>query len=126
MKNKLRKIVINNLEYLYFVTVRFHAETGMNTTSVKVFLSGFKKTPLVIEFLTINDYYLGSRLNFGIMLMNKMNHVETEVNLNKPGLIRKLILQGQESGWSGTNTIEKQNGLIYLEELGFETNPLLS
>ena len=126
MKNKLRKIVINNLEYLYFVTVRFHAGTGMNTTSVKIFLSGFKKTPLVIEFLTLNDYYLGSRLNFGIMLMNKMTHVETEVNLNKPGLIRKLILQGQESGWSGTNTIEKQNGLIYLEELGFETNPLLS
>lgn len=124
MKNKLRKIVINNLEYLYFVTVRFHAGTGMNTTSVKVFLSGFKKTPLIIEFLTLNDYYLGSRLNFGIMLMNKMTHVETEVNLNKPGLIRKLILQGQENGWSGINTIEVQNGLSYLEELGFETNPL--
>lgn len=124
MKNKLRKIVINNLEYLYFVTVRFHAGTDMNTTSVKVFLSGFKKTPLIIEFLTLNDYYIGSRLNFGIMLMNKMTHVETEVNLNKPGLIRKLILQGQENGWSGINTIEVQNGLSYLEELGFETSPL--
>jgi hypothetical protein len=45
MKNKLRKIVINNLEYLYFVTVRFHAGTGMNTTSVKVFFEWLQEDP---------------------------------------------------------------------------------
>lgn len=124
MKNKLRKIVIDNQEYLYLITNRFHAGTDMSTLTVKVFLSGYKQTPLIVEFLTLNDYYVGQPLKSGIKLMNRNTNSEHVVNLNEPGFIRQLILQGQQNGWSGTNTIETQNGLGYLEEWGFETDRL--
>ena len=38
MKNKLRKIVIDNNEYLYSVTDQLNAETEINTLTLKVFL----------------------------------------------------------------------------------------
>ncbi len=125
MKNKLRKIMINNLEYLYSVTDRFYSGTGMSKLVIKVFLSGYKQTPLLIEFLTLNDYYTGQPLKSGIKLMNKLMNTETEVNLNEPKYIRQFILQGQMNGWTGINIIEKQNGLHYLEQLGLNTDRLI-
>ena len=37
MKNKLRKIVINTMEYLYWVKDQFHSETKTNTLTLKFF-----------------------------------------------------------------------------------------
>lgn len=124
MKNKLRKITINNNEYLYNVTDQFHSETETNTLTVKIFLSGKKKTPLIITFLTDDDYMMGQPLKSGVKLTNKMTGSEDEVNLNEPKYIKKFILLGLEKGWSGSNSIEIQNGLHYLNELGFETDKL--
>ncbi|MBO9701141.1 MAG: hypothetical protein J7604_13095 [Sporocytophaga sp.] len=59
MKSKLRKIIIDSLEYLYSVTDKYHSENESNTLTVKVYLSGHKQTPLIIEFLTYEDYYIG-------------------------------------------------------------------
>jgi hypothetical protein len=47
------------------------------------------------------------------------------VNLNEPGYIKQLIIHGQKKGWTGMGTFEIQNGLRYLEEMGFETDELL-
>lgn len=124
MKNKLRKIVVDNLEYLYLVSNRFHSETDMNTLTVKVFLTGYKQTPLIVQFLTLNDYSVEQPLKLGVKMMNKKTNSEHVVNLNKPGFIRQFILHGKQNGWSGTHTIGTQNGLSYLEELGFETDRL--
>ena len=63
MKNKLRKIAIDNLEYLYIIDNKYHLGTDTNTLTVKVYLSGKKQTPLVIEFLTPDHYYMGQILN---------------------------------------------------------------
>ncbi|MCQ9635994.1 hypothetical protein MP477_13630 [Chryseobacterium sp. WG23] len=126
MKRKLRKIHINNREYLYSVTDTYHAGTETNTLTVRIFLSGQKKTPLIIEFLTSDDYFMGQPLQSGIILINKITSSEDEVNFNEPGYIRQLILQGQKKGWTGTNAMEKQNGLDYLAELGYETDQLIS
>lgn len=125
MKNKLRKIIINNIEYLYSVTDQFHSETETNTLTVKIFLSGQKKTPLIIKFLTVDDYMMGQLLKSGVKLVNKLKGSEGEVNLNEPKYIRMLILLGFKKGWSGSNLIEIQNGLLYLNELGFETDKLI-
>ncbi|WP_426481790.1 hypothetical protein [Chryseobacterium sp. R2ACT005] len=125
MKNKLRKITINTIEYLYSVTDQFHSETATNTLTVKIFLNGQKKTPLIIKFLTADDYMMGQPLKSGVKLINKITGSEDEVNLNEPKYIKQFILLGLKKGWSGTHSIEIQNGLHYLNELGFETDKLI-
>jgi hypothetical protein len=131
MKSKLRKITIDDLVYLYAVSDIDHAETQTNTLTVKVYLSGEKKTPLLIDFLTKGQYYcLGqdftrSPLLSGIDLTNKTTEVVNKININEPKHIRALILEAQKNGWNGTNKIETQNGLNYLIELGYDIKVLL-
>jgi len=125
MKNKLRKITIEDLVYLYSVTDKYHLGTETNTLTVKVFLDGLKQTPLIIEFLTIDHYYMGQILKSGVKLTNIIKNTDDNVNINEPKYIKELILQGRKNGWTGTNKIEKQDGLKYLKELGYETDILL-
>lgn len=124
MKSKLRKIVVNHLEYLYSVTDQYHPGTETNTLTVKIFLSGQKQTPLIIDFLTLDNYFIGQPLQSGINLINTRTNSMEEVNINEPKYIREFILLGQKNDWTGTNTVEKQNGLSYLLELGFEIDQL--
>ncbi|WP_106914799.1 hypothetical protein [Chryseobacterium aurantiacum] len=124
MKNKLRKIVVDHLEYLYVVTDQYHQGTETNTLTVKIFLNGSKQTPLIIDFLTFDDYIMGQPLKSGISLANKITNSIEVVNMNEPKYIRQLILQGLKNGWTGENTIKKQNGLDYLKEWGFEIEKL--
>lgn len=125
MKNKLRKITINNLKYLWLVTDQYHSETETNTLTLKVFLEGNKQHPLIIDFLTMDHYYMGQVLKSGIALINKKTNSADVVNINEPGFVRKLILLGIKNGWAGINKIDKQDGLRYLEELGYDTVALL-
>ncbi|MGE8553683.1 MAG: hypothetical protein ACN6OB_07075 [Chryseobacterium jejuense] len=124
MKNKLRKITVEHIEYLYLVTDKYHRGTETNTLTVKVFLSGEKQTPLILDFLTFDDYLMGQLLNSGIFLMNTITNSIERVNINEPKSIQKLIVKGREKGWNGKNRIEKQNGLDYLAELGYEIDSL--
>ena len=124
MKSKLRKITINATEYLYSVTDQYYSDTETNTLTVKVFLSGQKKTPLIIKFSTVDNYIIGQPLKSGVKLFNKIKNTEEEVNLNEPKYIKELIILGLKDGWSGTNLIAIQNGINYLNELGFETDQL--
>ncbi|MCW3162497.1 hypothetical protein [Chryseobacterium oryctis] len=125
MKRKLRRITIDNLEYLYSVTDKYHLGTETSTLTVKIYLEGQKQTPLVIDFLTLDHYFMGQILKSGVKLMNRIKGIEEIVNINEPKYIRELILQGLKNGWVGTNKIEKQNGLGYLAELGYEVDILL-
>ena len=124
MKKQLRKITINNAEYLYTISQKYLPSTKTNLLTIKVFLSGQKLTPLFIDFLTLDDYYLGNLLNAGINLPNSTTNEITYVNLNKPKFIREFILLGLKHGWTGTNKIEVQNGMNYLKELGYEVGKL--
>lgn len=126
MKSKLRKITIDNLVYLYSVTDKYHLGTETNTLTVKIFLNGQKQTPLIIDFLTLDHYHMGQILKTGVKLKNNFKKIDENVNINEPKYIRELILQGRKKGWIGTNKIEKQDGLNYLTELGYETDILLS
>ncbi|PWW30627.1 MULTISPECIES: hypothetical protein [unclassified Chryseobacterium] len=124
MKNKLRKITVNTIEYLYLVSDQYHSETKTNTLTVKVFLNGQKQTPLIIRFMTVEDYIMGQPLKSGVKLMNKITGSEDEINLNRPQYIKQFIVLGLMKGWSGFNSMEIQNGLDYLRELGFQTGQL--
>lgn len=120
MKNKLKKITVEHAEYVYLVTDKYHSRTDTNTLTIKVFLNGEKQTPLIIDFLTFDDYIMGQPLKSGIGLMNTVTSSIEKVNINEPRYIQQLIIKGREKNWSGKNKIEKQNGLIYLHELGYE------
>ena len=124
MKSKLRKITIENLEYLYSVSNKYHLENQTNTLTVRIYLSGYKQTPLVIDFLTLDNYYMGQLLNSGVSLANKLTNMTDTVNINDPKYIRELILHGQKNGWTGNNKMEKQNGLNCLMELGYDAEVL--
>ena len=120
MRSKLRKITIDNLEYLYSVTDKYHSGTETNTLTLKVYLNGQKQTPLIIDFLTLDHYYMGQILKSGVSLVNRITSLSENVNINEPKYIRQLILKGIKNGWTGTNQVEKQNGLNYLIDLGYE------
>lgn len=124
MKNKLRKITIEQVKYLYITSTTFHATTQNNTLRVRIFLSGQKKTPLIVEFLTPDHYYSGQLLNTGIELFNTKKNITERININEPKSIRELILKGIEKGWTGTNKMAIQDGIVYLHELGYETSML--
>lgn len=68
---------------------------------------------------------MGQILKSGVKLNNTIKDTQETVNINEPKYIRELILQGQKNGWTGTNKLEKQNGLNYLTQLGYETDILL-
>jgi hypothetical protein len=124
MKSKLKKMVIDNVEYLYLVSNKLSCDTKTNTLSLKTFLSGEKQTPLIIEFVTADDYHQGNVLMTGVNLVNKFTNVTDRINLNEPKYIRLLIEHAIKKGWTGFNKIETQNGLDYLIEFGYQTDSI--
>lgn len=124
MEKKLRKIRIESNDYLYKLVDTYHSDTQNHTLTVRVFLTVQKLTPLIIQFLTSDFYYAGNPLNTGINLPNGKTGTTDTINVNKPNLIRKLILLGIQKGWTGINKIEVQNGMDYLNSLGYETSIL--
>ncbi|NDV60487.1 hypothetical protein [Bacteroides sp. 519] len=122
--SKLRKITIDGDEYLYGITTQYHKENQTSTLTIRIFLNGEKKTPLIIKFLTLDNYFLGNPLNSGVKLFHKTMNSNETININHPGLIRKFIELGIKHGWTGSNKTEVQNGIDYLEELGYNTNSI--
>ena len=125
MKQKLRKLVHKGQEYLYRVNTAYNTK-GDNTSllSVRIFLSGEKNTPLCIDFITIEDEFMGQPLNGNINLLNKNTQTEDNINLNEPKYIPKLIDWAEIQGWTGTQKIAALNGLLFLQSLGYDITPL--
>lgn len=123
MKNKFRKIKIDNNEYLYFIRTDYYS-IGANKLTLTIFLNSHKRTPLFVDFLTLDDYHLGQPLNVGVSLLNLKTNEPVQVNINEPKYIREFILLAFKNGWNGINKIDRQNGLDYLTEIGFEVSPI--
>ena len=125
MKQKLRKLIHKDKEYLYRINTAYNTKKD-NTSllSVRIFLEGEKNTPLCINFITIEDKYMGQPLNGNISLLNKNTQTKEIINLNEPKYIPKLIDWGEEQGWKGDNKIPPLNGLLFLELLGYDIAPI--
>ena len=125
MKQKLRKLIHKDKEYLYRINTVYNTKKD-NTSllSVRIFLAGEKNTPLCIDFITIEDKYMGQPLNGNIKLLNKTTQTEDNINLNEPKYIPKLIDWAETQGWTGSNKISPLNGLLFLQSLGYDTSPL--
>ena len=92
MKQKLRKLIHKDKEYLYRINTVYN--TKKDSTSllcVRIFLEGEKNTPLCINFITIEDKYMGQPLNGNINLLNKNTQTKETINLNEPKYIPELI-----------------------------------
>ena len=122
MKTELRKINIDNTKYIYSIDNKYQIGKETNILTIKVYLYGHKNTPLVIEFLTMDHYSMGQVLISGINLNNTITNTLDRVNINEPKHIRNFILQGMQNGWIGNNKLPVQNGIDYLNELGYETD----
>ena len=125
MKQKLRKLIHKDKEYLYRINTAYNTKKDSTSLlSVRIFLAGEKNTPLCIDFLTIDDKYMGQPLNGNINLLNKNTQTKEIINLNEPKYIPKLIDWGEEQGWKGDNKIPPLNGLLFLELLGYDIAPI--
>ena len=72
MKQKLRKLIHKDKEYLYRVDTVYNRKGDHNSLlSVRIFLNGEKNTPLCVDFITIEDDFMGQPLNGNIKLLNK-------------------------------------------------------
>ena len=125
MKQKLRKLIHKEKEYLYRINTAYNTKKD-NTSllSVRIFLAGEKNTPLCIDFITIEDKYMGQPLNGNIKLLNKTTQTEDLINLNEPKYIPKLIDWAETKGWTGSQKITPLNGLLFLQSLGYDTLPI--
>ena len=121
MKQKLRRLIHKDKEYLYRINTVYNTKKD-NTSllSVRIFLAGEKNTPLCINFITIDDKYMGQPLNGNINLLNKNTQTKETINLNESKYIPKLIDWAEEQGWKGDNKISPLNGLLFLEFLGYD------
>ena len=125
MKQKLRKLVHKDKEYLYRVDTIYNRKRDHNSLlSVRIFLSGEKNTPLCVDFITVEDEFMGQLLNGNINLLNKTTQTEDNINLNEPKYIPKLIDWAETQGWTGSNKTDPLNGLLFLQSLGYDTSPL--
>ena len=125
MKQKLRKLIHKEKEYLYRINTVYNTKKDSTSLlSVRIFLEGEKNTPLCINFITIEDRYMGQPLNGNISLLNKNTQTKEIINLNEPKYIPKLIDWGEEQGWKGDNKIPPLNGLLFLELLGYDIAPI--
>ena len=125
MKQKLRKLIHKDKEYLYRINTAYNTKKDSTSLlSVRIFLAGEKNTPLCIDFLTIDDKYMGQPLNGNINLLNKNTQTKETINLNEPKYIPKLIDWAEEQGWKGDNKISPLNGLLFLEFLGYDIAPI--
>ena len=91
---------------------------------MRIFLSGEKNTPLCIDFITIENEFMGQPLNGNINLLNKTTQTEDTINLNEPKYIPKLIDWAETQGWTGSNKTAPLNGLLFLQSLGYDISPL--
>jgi len=79
---------------------------------------------LCVDFITVEDEFMGQPLNGNIKLLNKTTQTEDIINLNEPKYIPKLIDWAEIQGWTGTQKIAALNGLLFLQLLGYDTLPI--
>lgn len=132
MKDKLRKIKINNETYLW---KREHLhltefKLSMCVEKVTIYLEGHKKSPLQLSFreednllvnpdLEIEKWCIGYPHDGVIWLLKKKRpgqHID--INLNRPAVIAELIRYFNLNGWEPKQALRpfvEENALKFLE-----------
>ncbi|KAF2082855.1 hypothetical protein [Flavobacterium sharifuzzamanii] len=122
---ELRKIKIEDNLYLYKMLGKINSEASTGILSIKVFLNGWKQSPLQIDFVTWDDSLIGYPLNTGFPLLNSFTGEKDIINLNRPKYIKECVLYGLKNGWDGKNKVQILDGLKMLEDLGYDISVLI-
>ncbi|SFF31849.1 hypothetical protein SAMN04487969_12555 [Paenibacillus algorifonticola] len=125
MKNKLRDISIDGVDYKYTLSMRVENQTCLH--ELKIFLKESKIHPFQILIRTWDDPIIGCPLNSGFILANDKHSMPKEAyNLNHPKRVREWILYGLSCGWNGSKTIVIKDGLAAMQEMGYEIDRIQS
>ena len=145
MKNKLRKIKVDNQTYLwkrghYHLTEFEHSEC---VEKVTIYLEGFKNSPLQLSFREEDNLSLKADINkekwcvgypdSGVIWLYKYKapspnnepieqRKTIEINLNRPAVIAKIITYFNRNGWNAKETSKpfvEENALKFLEMIDF-------
>lgn len=86
---KLRKITINDTQYLYGVKKEYDQEEALQIVIFRAYLKANKNAPMLIEFNLVDNPRIKGAYAEG----------EGLVNLYQPSVARKLIEYGLRNGW---------------------------
>ena len=127
MKSKLRKIAVDETNYLYSVKDSYTRSSkdleASWTTTVRVFKDGCKNTPLELLFVTKDEYITGNPLKSNYSI--DRNGESHEFNIYRPWLISLLIREGLNKNWTGVNRLTINDGMRLLQEMNFDISKLL-
>ncbi|MEM9918313.1 MAG: hypothetical protein AAF990_09480 [Bacteroidota bacterium] len=117
MKKKLRQLIVDDICFVYLLQERLKRDPDTEElqweNELQIFEEGYPKHPLIIIFLAKDDYYMGNPLT---------KEIVEGLNLQLPGLLRRLLNYGLEQGWDGRQQRMKlSNGMAILRSLGFDT-----
>lgn len=120
MKSKLRNINVNQTNFKYLINEKYKKENeGYWVTTLRVFMEGFKNTPLQIKFESTDGYAIGNTLTSGVRINNE------EFNLHNPRVIRQLIEEGIAQKWNWENSkLEIPDGIKLLIDIGYSVESL--
>lgn len=118
MKKKLRTITIDNQQYLYSIKCTT-IDSDHSILTVRIFIDKLSKHALLVNFHTLDNYYVGNPFSHGVLLYNKSTKKEEVVNLNRPYFIRLILDYGLSQGWDGKTSIEELDGLQLLSDIGY-------
>lgn len=121
MKSKLRKLTIEINQYLYIVTKDYDFSCDVY---LRIFLFGYKKTPVSFYFSSIYNPVSGNPFFTGINLLNKTTQQEELFNINMPGFVTKLINYAIQNGWTGKNNTDVINGIKVLQSWNYDTSKI--
>lgn len=119
IRNKIRKITINDNNYLYIISID-NDWIIESSIFLKVFLENYKKTSLMICFNAKNTPDAGHLIYAGLKVINKNDQTKEIINIHQPKWVKLFILEGIKLGWTGKNSISTQNGVEIMENWGFE------
>lgn len=111
MKSKIRKINVNDTDFLWrhqFSYVKTGDGKYTSLSKVTIYVNGQKSSPFVVTFRTWEDAMIGNPVNVGAPVDDAMQ----PINLNTPKDIRKIIEYALAVGWNGQTRITIENGFF--------------
>ena len=119
MKNKMRKITINDIVYLYRIQSRYYGDNRAVVT-LKIYMDGCRNAPYIMSFQCFEGNYDGAVLAVGTTVFNRQTHLTEYVNLHRPYFVRLCILKALEEGWDASEKQINNDGMQFLSELNLD------
>ena len=124
MKNKMRKVTVNNIVYLYRIQSKYYGDNRAVVT-LRIYREGYRNTPYVMGFQCFEGNYDGAVLAVGTTLFNTQTHLTEYVSLHRPYFIRLCILKALEEGWDASERQINEDGMQFLSELHLDISQIM-